>query len=366
MAMPSTPKPINLALQGGGSHGALTWGALDRLLEDGRLCIGGVSGTSAGAMNAVVMADGFQRGGAEGAREALEKFWRAVSDAARYSPFRRSPWDRLTGRYSLDFSPGYLFFESFSRMFSPYEINPLGLNPLRDLVAQCIDFDRVRACRAIDVFVTATNVRTGQPRVFSQHDVTIDAVLASACLPQMYPAVEIDGEAYWDGGFAANPALYPLIDSLHAPDIVIVQINPLNRLELPRSARDIINRVNEVSFNSALIKELRAIAVLQRIIRERNLDLGPRSRVYLHLVHDAAEAAELSASSKLNAEWEYLRYLFERGRRWADHWLDESFDRIGVGSSLDVEGMFGESVEAAQCMVSDSPRAGGTDAHKSG
>lgn len=348
-------KPINLALQGGGSHGALTWGVLDRLLEDGRLRIGGVSGTSAGAMNAVVMADGFQRNGPEGAREALEAFWRAVSDAAKYSPFRRSVWDRLTGRYSLDFSPGYLWFESLSRILSPYESNPLGLNPLRDIVADQIDFDRVHACRDIDVFVTATNVRTGQPRIFSKHDVTIDAVMASACVPQMYPAVEINGEAYWDGGFAANPALYPLIDSLHAPDIVIVQINPIRRPDVPHSARDIINRVNEVSFNSALIKELRAIRSLQRIIAEEGLELGPRSHVYLHLVHDAKDAIEFSASSKLNAEWDYLRYLFEKGRGWADRWLAESFDRIGVGSSLDLEAMFGEAVDAAECMISDAP-----------
>ena len=363
MAKPTTAKPINLALQGGGSHGALTWGVLDRLLEDGRLRIGGVSGTSAGAMNAVVMADGFQRGGPEGAREALESFWRAVSDAAKYSPFRRSVWDRMTGRYSLDFSPGYLWFESLSRILSPYESNPLGLNPLRDIVVDQIDFERVHACRDIDVFVTATNVRTGQPRIFSKHDVTIDAVMASACLPQMYPAVEINGEAYWDGGYAANPALYPLIDSLHAPDIVIVQINPIRRPDVPRSARDIINRVNEVSFNSALIKELRAIRSLQRIIAEEGLELGPRSHVYLHLVHDSKDATEFSASSKLNAEWDYLCYLFEKGRGWADRWLAESFDRIGVGSSLDLDVMFGEAVDAAECMVSDAAE---TQARKRG
>src|SRR5690606_1178039 len=195
-------KRINLALQGGGSHGALTWGVVDRLLEDGRLSIGAISGTSAGAMNAVVLADGLERGGPEGAREQLRSFWKAVSDAARFSPIRRSPWDRLSGRYSLDHSPGYLFMESLSRVFSPYELNPMNLNPLRDLLIEQVDFDNVNRCRGMEVYVTATNVRTGRPRIFARGDVTVDSVLASACLPQMFPAVEIGGEAYWDGGFA--------------------------------------------------------------------------------------------------------------------------------------------------------------------
>jgi NTE family protein len=268
-------KPINLALQGGGSHGALTWGVLDRLLEDGRLAITGISGTSAGAMNAVVLADGYRRGGAEAARAALARFWRAVSDAARLSPIRRSPWDRLRGSYSLDGSPAYLAFEGLSRMLSPYQLNPLGLNPLRDVVARQVDFANVNACPDVRVYVTATNVRTGQPRVFGPGEVTIDAVMASACLPQMHPAVEIDGEAYWDGGFTGNPALYPLVARHDAPDIVVVQINPIVRHALPRSAREIINRVNEISFNSSLVKELRTIALMQRVAAERGLDLGP-------------------------------------------------------------------------------------------
>jgi NTE family protein len=175
--------------------------------------------------------------------------------------------------------------------------------------------------------------------------------MASACLPQMYPAVEIDGEAYWDGGFTGNPALYPLIDSAASPDIVVVQINPIRREEIPRTARDIINRVNEVSFNSSLIKELRAIRRLQQIIAEENLDLGPKSRVYMHLIHVAADAAKFSASSKLNAEWDYLELLFKRGRVWADEWLEANYDRIGVASTLDLDEMFGESVEAVDCMI---------------
>jgi NTE family protein len=335
-------RPINLALQGGGSHGALTWGVLDRLLEDGRLSLRGISGTSAGAMNAVVLADGFARGGPDGARELLERFWKAVSDAARFSPIQRSPLDRMFGRYSLDYSPGYLFAENLSRVFSPYELNPMGLNPLRDLLLDVVDFDNVNKSRSVKVHVTATNVRTGRPRIFSAGEVTVDAVMASACLPQMYPAVEIDGEAYWDGGFSGNPALYPLVSN-RTPDILVVQINPLVRHELPKSAREIINRVNEVSFNSSLIKELRTLAIVQRIAAKQGIDLGNYTRTYLHLIHVDTEVQDLSASSKLNAEWAYLRLLFERGRAWADKWLAENFEHVGKRSTLDLEDLYSDS-----------------------
>jgi NTE family protein len=339
----SAVKPVNLALQGGGAHGALTWGVLDRLLEDERLAIRAISGTSAGAMNAVVLADGYRRGGPLEAREALRRFWLAVSDAARFSPIRRSFWDRVRGRYSLDWSPGYLWLEGLSRTFSPYELNPLGLNPLRELLAEQVDFGNVNACDEVRVYVTATNVRTGRPRIFEQGEVTVDSVMASACLPQMYPAVEIDGEAYWDGGFSGNPALYPLVRCGLTPDIVVVQINPIVRHELPRSARDIINRVNEISFNSSLIKELRAIAVAQRMAAQAGVDLGDYGQTFLHLIHAEAEVQELSASSKLNAEWEYLELLFERGRGWADAWLGANFERIGVASTLDLAEIFGDA-----------------------
>lgn len=329
----------NLALQGGGAHGAFTWGVLDRLLEDGRLQISAISGTSAGAMNAVVLADGYVRGGAEGAREALSRFWKAVSDAARFSPIQRSFWDRVRGTYSLDRSPGYLIMESLSRVFSPYDLNPTNINPLRDILEKHVDFDNVNKCRQVQVFVTATNVRTGRPRIFCKGDVTVDSVLASACLPQMFPAVEIGGEAYWDGGFAGNPALYPLINNRASQDIVVVQINPIVRRELPRSAREIINRVNEVSFNSSLIKELRGIAMVQRIAGEYGIDLGHR-QTFLHIIHAEEQVQDLAASSKMNAEWAYLQKLFGYGRQWAQDWLDANFDAIGVRSTLDLDEIF--------------------------
>lgn len=336
----SRGKCINLALQGGGSHGALTWGVLDRLLEDDRLTIAEISGTSAGAMNAVVLADGFEQGGRDGARSALHDFWKAVSDAARFSPIQRSPWDRITGNYSLDLSPGYLFMEGLSRLFSPYDLNPMGVDPLRVILEGQVDFDNVNQCRDIAVHVTATHVRTGRARIFSRGAVTADAVMASACLPQISRAVEIDGEDYWDGGYSGNPALMPLVKSDASPDIVIVQINPVVRHETPRSAREIINRVNEISFNTSLIKELRAIHLMQQMINGKGFDMGPAGQTYLHLIHADAEVQDLSASSKSNAEWGYLCLLFDQGRDWAEAWLDANFEALGTRSSLDLDAWF--------------------------
>jgi NTE family protein len=339
--MTDTPRRINLALQGGGSHGALTWGVLDRVLEDPRLAIGEISGTSAGAMNAVALADGYQRDGREGARASLRRFWKAVSDSTRYSPIRRGLWDRLWGRYSLDYSPGYLMAESLGRVFSPYDLNPLGLNPLRDLLLANVDFANVNACEDIQVHVTATNVRTGRAKIFSRGAVTADAVLASACLPQMSPAVEIEGEAYWDGGFSGNPALQPLVES-RVLDMLIVQINPVVRHDVPRSAREIINRVNEISFNSSLLKELRTLNLFQRLMAIEGVEPGAKRSAFIHLIHVDDDVQDLAASSKLNAEWDYLQLLFERGRRWADTWLDANFDAIGQRSTFDLDELFEE------------------------
>lgn len=344
--MPSTrtvPKAIDLALQGGGSHGALTWGVLDRLLEDDRLAIMSISGTSAGAMNAAVLADGFERGGREAARERLAEFWRSVSDAARFSPIQRSLWDRLSGNFSLDRSPWYLWFEQLSRTFSPYQLNPLDLNPLRDLLTASVDFTALNKHCEPRVFVAATNVRTGRARIFGPGELSVEAIMASACLPLMFKAVEIDGEAYWDGGYTGNPALYPLVDDPAARDIVIIQINPLRREALPRSSRDIMNRLNEITFNSNLLKELRAIHLLHQLIESEGLESERVRNMYLHLIHVHEELKDLDASSKLNAEWPFLLHLHEIGRRWADDWLGEHFDDLGRRSSFDLASLFADS-----------------------
>ncbi|WP_111412174.1 patatin-like phospholipase family protein [Billgrantia lactosivorans] len=335
-------KHIDLALQGGGSHGALTWGVLDRLLEEERLKIDGVSGTSAGAMNAVVLADGLQRGGREGARERLQAFWRGVSDAARFSPIQPAPWDWSSG--SLDHSPGYLAFEGLTQLVAPAKLNPLKINPLRDLICELVDFERVNACRRAKIYVTATNVRTGRAKVFRQPEISVDTVMASACLPFMFPAVEIDGEAYWDGGYSGNPALFPLVDDMDCQDLVVVQVNPLVRQGLPDSARDIVNRINEITFNSSLIKELRSIQLLQQLIDAEDLDVERYRSMRLHLIHAEQEVEELSASSKFNAQWDFVSRLHRQGRGWAELWLEEHFDAIGRHSTFDLNAVFGESL----------------------
>jgi NTE family protein len=332
-------KSITLALQGGGAHGAFTWGVLDRLLEDGRLSIEGISSTSAGAMNAVVLADGLHSGGPDGAREALEAFWRAISDAARFSPLQRTPFDMLTGRWSLDGSPGYIALDLMSRLVSPYDLNPLDINPLRDLVVRTVDFDRVNACTQTRVFVTATHVRSGRARVFRQPDLSCAAVMASACLPFMYKAVDVDGEDYWDGGYMGNPALFPLVDDCLARDLVLVQVNPIVRDETPRSARGILNRLNEITFNASVLKDLRALVLLKQLIETGDLEHERYRNTLLHRIF-APELRSLDVSSKMNAEWAFLVHLRDAGRSAADAWLAASFDCLGHASTLDLAGLF--------------------------
>jgi len=355
-------KVVDLALQGGGAHGALTWGVLDRLLSDERIEVATISGTSAGAMNAVVMADGLDRGGRTGAREALAAFWKAVSDAARFSPVQRSPWDRFTNNYSLDHSPAYLFFEHLTRQFSPYELNPLNINPLRDLVDSMVDFERVNQCKALKVFVTATNVRTGRARSFRQPHLSVDTVMASACLPFLYQAVEIEGEAYWDGGYIGNPALYPLVEDRATRDLIIVQINPMVREKLPRTGREIINRINEITFNASLIKELRSIELLHELIEAEGLESERYRDIFVHLIHAHEELKDLDASSKMNAEWEYLTHLKERGQAWAEGFLERHFDDLGVRSTFDLKGLFFDSFSPPDLDASTSA-APGTKEH---
>jgi len=334
------PKFIELALQGGGAHGAFTWGVLDRLLEDDRIVIEGICGTSAGAMNAVVVADGLDVGGKEGARQALERFWSEVNKAGAFSPFKRTWIDRLLGRWTLDFSPGYIFFDALSRLVSPYQLNPFNMNPLHDLISSLVDFEHVRHAEGIKLFVVATNVRTGKQKIFHRQEMTVDMVLASACLPLTFQAVEIDGEAYWDGGYMGNPALFPLVDDCQSRDIVIVQINPLYREELPRTAPEILNRINEITFNASLIKEIRAIAILKELIDAANLENQRFKDALFHRIHADSELKALGVSSKLNTEWAFLKHLHDIGYRAASNWLDEYYDDLGKRSTLDIESVY--------------------------
>ncbi len=339
-------KRINLALQGGGAHGAFTWGVLDRLLEDPRLDIEGICGTSAGAMNAVVLAHGRHRGGCEGAREALHDFWQRISRAGElFGPVRPGP--KLPGMAWFDGQMGvaasHWLFESFTRIWSPYQFNPFDFNPLRDALAASVDFEELRRCDETQLFLAATNVRSGKVRVFRNSEIGVDAVLASACLPFLFKAVEIDGEHYWDGGYMGNPVLFPLFYETRSRDIVIVHVNPIFRETVPTTAVEIANRVNEITFNSAFMREMRAVEFATRAIDEGWLkeEFRPRlRRMMIHSVRSDATMAELSISSKLSPDWTFLTGLRDRGRAIAGAWLDQHFADLGERSTVDLRKEF--------------------------
>ena len=343
--MPATgPRLIDLALQGGGSHGAFTWGVLDALLEDGRLRPDGVSGTSAGAMNAALLACGWARGEAAGARQALADFWAAVAGTPGCWGGTGVPalpggaswpaWLFNRGQW-----PAYAAWESWLRLFSPAQLNPFKLDPLRDILRAQVDEEALRD-GPLKVFVTATSVRTGQPRVFSGQDLSVDALLASACLPQTAQTVVTDGEPYWDGGFSGNPALWPLVYGTDTDDVLLVQTNPRVQDGIPQTAADIADRVNEITFNASLVAELRAIAFVQTLVKEQRVDPGRHRSLRLHRVADEAGLAPLDASSKLNADPRLLQHLFHLGRAAATSWLQQHAGAVGQRSTLDIHEVF--------------------------
>jgi len=331
------PLLIDLALQGGGAHGAFTWGVLDRLLEEPRIRIEGISGTSAGSMNAAVLASAFARGGAQEARLALRAFWRRVSEAALFSPFQRSLADVMNGKWTLDQSPLFVAFDLVSRLFSPYDLNPGALNPLRKILQQSVDFDLLKKT-SIKLFVTATNVRTGRGRIFRNDEITAEVLLASGCLPTLFQAIEIEGEAYWDGGYSGNPTITPLVQECESSDTILVQINPVERPGTPRTAREILNRLNEVAFNATLLKELRMMALLRQVA---NPGTGEGKRWATMRIHriTSDQMTELGYSSKLNAEWGFLCQLCERERESASIFLDNHRDDLNQRSSFELDSL---------------------------
>ncbi len=336
-------KRINLALQGGGSHGAFTWGVLDRLLEDERITLEGVSGTSAGAMNAAVLAQGYHRGGAAGARQALDVFWKRISQVSAFSPIRTSAFDKWFGNWNLDKSPGAMWVDAIARMFSPYDLNPFNFDPLRDVLNESIDFADLQACDPIKLFIGATNVRTGKIRVFTKQELTIEALLASACLPLAFKAIEIDGEPYWDGGYMGNPAIFPLIYQCQSHDVVIVQINALVRDGTPRTTVEIADRMNEITFNGALRGEMRAIAFVQKLIDDDHVHgkgLDRLKRMHVHMIGDEDHMRTLGSASKFNADYDFLLALKAFGRDRTTAWLDKTFGALGRHSSIDIREMF--------------------------
>jgi NTE family protein len=333
-------KTVNLALQGGGAHGAFAWGVLDRLLEEERLAFDGVSATSAGAMNATVLAYGLTIGGREGARKALANFWRRVSHGAMLSPLQPTWWDRFTHDHSMKHNPAFMFFDVVTRMMSPYQFNPGNFHPLRGILEECVDFEVLRNGSAVKLYLSATNVRTGKVKLFEHGELCVDAVLASGCLPFMFQAVEIEGEAYWDGGYMGNPAIFPLIYHCGSRDVVIVHINPIEREDVPRDARDIMNRINEISFNSSLMREMRAIAFVTKLIDDNVFCETQLKRMLIHAIEGDAYMSHLGVASKLNPDWEFLTHLRDIGRARADAWLADCFDRLGVDSTVDIRARY--------------------------
>jgi NTE family protein len=345
---------LDLALQGGGSHGAFTWGVLDALLQDTRLVPVGVSGTSAGAMNAAVLATGFAEGGHAGARQALAAFWRDVSRtgscfgngahtpapdplAAMFPWLSAWPWSHVWTRRLADLAR--VGPQMLTHLWSPYQLNPLGLNPLRAVAQRHVSEEALRE-GPLKLFVTATSVHTGQPEVFKGRRLSLDALLASACLPHLFQAVEIEGVPYWDGGYTGNPALWPLIYDTDALDVLLVKINPLRRESTPDTPMEIADRVSEITFNAGLVGELRAVAFVQRLLREDRIDRARYKNLRLHMVHDEDGLAAFGAASKLNTQWDFLQSLHALGVAAAQRWLERHRDDIGRRSTLDIASTF--------------------------
>lgn len=330
------PKRINVALQGGGAHGAFTWGVLDRLLEDERIEIEAISGTSAGAMNGVVMAEGMVEGGRARARAQLREFWKAVADALQQSSNFSNPWAGFIPSWMNDLNPALQAFQAIASTTSPYQFNPLDFNPLRDIVQSEVDFDRVHKCQSMKLFIAATNVVTGRVEVFTGDRITLDSVMASACLPTLYKAVEIDGVPYWDGGYTGNPVLAPFLTECMSRDLLIVQINPQHRFGTPESSHEILDRLNEITFNASLFREIDAIKFVTRHLRDGTLQGGAFRDVYLHRLGGGAVAEGWTAASKLSATWEFLQRLFQQGYAEADAWLAAHFDDLGQRDTMDL------------------------------
>jgi NTE family protein len=338
MKKPTRKKRVNLALQGGGAHGAFTWGVLDAFLADGRLEIAAISGASAGAMNAIVFADGFREGGVEGARKQLAEFWRAVSRDGEMSDHQRNLFDSFLGFWD-PLKIGQQIAENATSYISPYQANPLDINPLRDVVAKLIDFEKLRATDDLKLFISATNVRTGKIAIFRRPELTIDMLMASACLPTVFKAVQVGEEFYWDGGYMGNPALFPFFTETDVEDVVLVQINPIERRDIPYSAREIMNRLNEITFNAALLQEFRAIDFVARLIDAGRLDGTHYRKVRMHLVEGGQALDAYPADTKLNADFDFFQKLFVVGKQAGEKFLKDNFDAIGKKGTLELHEM---------------------------
>ncbi|MBI2721702.1 MAG: patatin-like phospholipase family protein [Bacteroidetes bacterium] len=334
-------KPVGIALQGGGAHGAFTWGVLDRLLEEEAVVAEAICGTSAGAVNAVACAYGLQIGGPQKAKELLEELWRRVALSGSYL-FKPGTYDKVYGSGDIYNSAGYMLFNAMTQVLSPYNFNPFNYNPLKDILSNLIDFKELQEYNKKKLFICATNVKTNRAKIFSNKEITVDAVMASACLPFLFQAVEIGGEFYWDGGYMGNPPISPLITNTGLRDIVLVKINSININSVPTTARDIADRVNEISFNSSLINEMKLIHYRNELIRHGVVKTDNKSNreIFVHTISGYEALSQLNYSSKMNTSWEFLLDLKNKGRAIAEKWIANDFKEVGLKSTFDVEQHF--------------------------
>jgi len=332
-------RKIALALQGGGAHGAFTWGVLDSLLKEPSFDIVGVTGTSAGAMNAVVLADGLVRGGPAEARRRLREFWQKIGNMPGFGTLLWPLRGEDAAAVNIEQTPPYMAWDALARNMSPYDLNPDNVNPMREPLEELVDFDGLRAQNDIKVVVCATNVRMATRRTFSNADICVEAVLASACLPDLFPAVEIDGQAYWDGGYTGNPAMAPLLRQLPECDLIVVRIDPIMRKDVPRSVRGIHDRVLEISFNAASWMELASIGMLLRFTEEGLLPQERFGRFRFHAIEASNQLEQLPSSSKLNNYPAFLEFLHDNGRRTANAWLADHHSAIGKRSTVNLQAL---------------------------
>ncbi|MEY4110723.1 MAG: hypothetical protein RLZZ46_1078 [Bacteroidota bacterium] len=332
-------KKIAIALQGGGSHGAFTWGILERLLEEDLLDIRGLCGTSAGAMNAAMVAYGLHKGGAEEAIVMLEKFWRKISQASLFSPMQPSWYDQAKNPGDMMFSWGFQWFNMMTQAFSPYQFNPNDINPLRDILLELIDFEELKKSET-RLFACATNVKSCKPKVFHLHEMSVNALLASACLPQLYKAVEVNGEFYWDGGFMGNPPIYPLIDHTDSNDILLLKVNPVTIEEVPKTVSEIQDRINDISFNSSLMAEMRMVYFKEKIFKMGINLKGRLRKIHFHEISADYAMKDFSLASKFNASWTFLQTLRKLGRKSASEWIDKHYEQVDKESSIDIRRVF--------------------------
>lgn len=343
MTSNTTPKQKSIAIgmQGGGSHGAFTWGVLDYLLEDGRLNIEGASGTSAGGMNCLALAQGLAEGGREGARKSLHRYWKVLSEKSKKIGMAPTPLDNFVGGHGIRMNPLFYMMGQMTKNLSPYEWNPKNQNMLADIVKELFNFKTISDYEAFKVFLCATNVRTSKLKIFSGKEITPEAVLASACLPILFQAVNIEGDDYWDGGFIGNPAIFPLIYNCETPDILVILLTPQYRHNTPKTLNEIHWRMTELSLINTLTREMRAIQFVGSLIDNGIADKTKIKKVNMHLIENPLVFSDLDHTSALNSDWDFLMFLFEKGRETAEKWMKKNYSGIGERSTANLAEEFG-------------------------